>query len=46
MTSPIDPNAPEHPSPGVPAAPEPDDETEGYPLTARRAKALIPKEIG
>jgi hypothetical protein len=46
MTSNEEPVRPEHPGPGVPAAPEPDDESQGYPLTARRVKALIPKEIG
>lgn len=46
MTSTEPPARPEHPAPGVPVAPEPDDESEGYPLTARRVKALIPKEIG
>jgi hypothetical protein len=40
------PPRPEHPKPGVPVAAEPDDESPGYPLTARRVKALIPKEIG
>ena len=39
------PEEPAHPQ-GVPVAPEPDDEAEGFPLTARRAKALIAKEIG
>jgi hypothetical protein len=46
MTSTEEPARPEHPAQGVPAAPEPDDESQGYPLTARRVKALIPKEIG
>jgi hypothetical protein len=44
MTSPTEPDAPEHPPPGVPAAPEPDNFPDG-PLTADKVKALIPKII-
>lgn len=45
MTSNESPAEPEHPSPGVPVAPEPVDTAEGFPLTANLVKALIAKVI-
>jgi len=45
MTS-NEPVEPEHPASDVPITLESDDTVEGYPLTARRVKALIAKEIG
>ena len=44
MTSPSEPEPSEHPAPGVPTAPEPDDIPDG-PLTADKVKALIPKIV-